>query len=208
MIKNIIFDWTGVINNNIQTANTAINLMFKSQNVSAISVEEMKREWIQPYMLFYNKYVPAMGIEEEQELYRLAYNTAKQMYPPKIFSGMLEAITRFKVNNIKMIIISSDIGLHLFEEIENYGLNGMFDEVFTDVHDKRVGLKDILKKFNFDASDSIFIGDTIHEVESGKSVGILTGAVTWGFQNEEDLKNALPDYIFHNVAEMEKTILE
>ena len=53
--KNIIFDWSGVINDNWETTLLTANKLFKHFNVPEITSEEFRREWIQPFMLFYNK---------------------------------------------------------------------------------------------------------------------------------------------------------
>ena len=207
MIKNIIFDWSGVINDNVETCLIAINYIFKHFGVSPITKEQMKKEWVQPYMLFYEKYISNINLTEEQELYKIAYPEAKKTIPTSCFPGMKQTLEKLKNAGIQMIIISSDHPDHLFDEMEDYGLNGIFTETYTDVVDKREGLKENLKKHGFNRDDTIFIGDTHHEIDSGKSVGMLTGAVTWGFQNEKQLKEAGPNYIFHNPEELENVIL-
>lgn len=208
MIKNIIFDWSGVINDNVLTGLTAINYILKHFGVKEITAEEMKREWIQPYPLFYEKFVPNLTLEKEQELYKIAYPDAKKIVPTRCYPGMESVLKKFKDNGINMIIISSDLPDHLFGEMEDYGLNGIFSDVYSDVVDKRKGLNEILAKHGFTREETIFIGDTHHEIDSGMSVGMITGAVTWGFQNEDDLKKVNPDYIFHNPPELEKIILD
>lgn len=207
MIKNIIFDWSGVINDNVGTCLAAINYIFKQYGVQEISLEEMKREWKQPYILFYQKYIPNIKLEEEQELYKIVYPEARKICPTRCYPGMRETLKKFKATGVNMIIVSSDFPFHLFDEMEQYGLNGIFSETYTDVPDKRKGLREILEKHGFNHDDTIFIGDSHHEVDSGKSVGILTGAVTWGFQNEDSLKKVGPNYIFHTPDELEKAIL-
>jgi len=207
MIKNIIFDWTGVINDNMPASLYAMNYIFKYYGAREITVEEMKREMIMPYPLFYEKFVPGIKLEKLQELYKIGYPEGRKIYPTHCFPNMDKTLKKFKEAGINMIIISSDHTSHLFEEMENYGLNGFFSEIYGDVVNKKVGLKEILAKHGFNHDDTIFIGDTCHEIDSGKSVGILTGAVTWGFQNEDSLRNAKPDFVWHNPEELEKTIL-
>src|SRR3989339_1526188 len=196
MIKNVIFDWTGVINDNLKASAFSINFIFQHFGIKELSWEEMKKEWIQPYPLFYKKFIPHVSIEKEQELYKLAYPIAKEKFPSQAFPGMVELLKKFKEAKIKMIIISSDHPEHLFEEVEDYGLNGIFDELYTDVIDKQKGLQEIMIKHDFHKNDTIFIGDTHHEIDAGRSVGMMTGSVTWGFQNEGRLLEAKPDFIF------------
>jgi phosphoglycolate phosphatase-like HAD superfamily hydrolase len=75
------------------------------------------------------------------------------------------------------------------------------------VHDKLEGINTLLKNKNLDLKNTFFIGDSNHETEVSKKVGIKSVAVTWGFNNEQKLKSGNPDFLVHNVAELEKIIL-
>ena len=94
-----------------------------------------------------------------------------------------------------------------FDEIEKFGLDNIFDYKIVDVHDKSEGLKEIIKKNNLNIEETVIIGDSNHEVEVGKEVGIKTIAVTWGFNTEEYLKSKNPDYLVHNIKELEEILL-
>ena len=50
MIKNIIFDWSGVINDSVENLLIVVNRMFAELGLKPISLPELKREWEQPYM--------------------------------------------------------------------------------------------------------------------------------------------------------------
>ena len=72
MFKNIIFDWSGVIKDADESHVWIINKMFEKAGLPAISLEEMKEKWEQPYILFYQKYLPGLTLEAEQKLYYAA----------------------------------------------------------------------------------------------------------------------------------------
>ncbi|MDO8626347.1 MAG: WecB/TagA/CpsF family glycosyltransferase [Candidatus Magasanikbacteria bacterium] len=207
MIKNIIFDWSGVVNNNFAQSCEAVNYVLRHFNVPAMTLEEIKADWIQPYMLFYSARIPHLDIEKEKELFYLSYNEAIKTTPNTAFAGMPEMLKLFQAAGLNMIIISSDHPGTLADDLDKFGLNGVFNEVFADVHDKRVGLQDIMTKHNFKNSETVFIGDSTHEVESGQSANMLTCAVTWGFQNKDKLLAARPDFLAESVAELKNIIL-
>ena len=70
MIKNIIFDWSGVINDSVENLLIVVNQIFAELHLNPISLMELKENWEQPYMRFYNKYAPNLTLEEEIAAYR------------------------------------------------------------------------------------------------------------------------------------------
>jgi methionine--tRNA ligase beta chain len=213
MIKNIIFDWSGVINDDLVTVHCAIMGMFKEFGVKELSLEEFKQEWEQPHMRFYNRYGlftkggEKKNIEEEIKLYRACYKSALVQHPIKPFPHIKETLQDLKKAGIKMIVISSNLRETLLSDIEEFGLQGIFNEINSEVHDKAEDIAETIKRNKFNPEETVFVGDTPHEVQAGKSAGIKTVAVTWGFSKEDKLKAAKPDYIVHNLKELEDIIL-
>ena len=106
-----------------------------------------------------------------------------------------------------MIVVSSDPPEKIFIEISKYNLRKIFKEIYFNVYDKRKVTNKIIKKNQFDPIETIFIGDTTHNIKAGKSAKIKTIAVTWGLHFKERLWIAKPDFIVHNLKELESIIL-
>jgi len=207
MIKNIIFDWSGVINDNFNTFHQVVIRILGKHGVAPISQDELRREWRQPYMLFYNKYLPTIDIDQEIEDYREAYAYITRLQPAVAYPGIKASLEKFHQSGLKMIILSSDALETLLFEMKQFQLEGLFTDVNTNIHDKRLEIERIVKKNNFLPQETIFIGDTSHEVETGQLAKLKTGAVTWGFQNREVLEAARPDFIIDSLEKLEKIIL-
>jgi HAD superfamily hydrolase (TIGR01509 family) len=213
MIKNIIFDWSGVISDEVVLVHKAIMEMFKRLQVAEMSLEEFKENWEQPYMLFYRKYGMFCGpdeeknLKEEQALYKECYNSALAKYPRECFAGMRDLLFNLRGAGIRMIVLSSNHREHLESDMEEFGLRGIFEEVNDNVHDKADSIKEILERNDFEPEKTLFVGDTTHEVEAGKSAGVKTCAVTWGFSPEEKLRKAGPDFLVSSPKELESIIL-
>jgi pyrophosphatase PpaX len=59
-----------------------------------------------------------------------------------------------------------------------------------------------------DPAATIFVGDSIHDLHSGRSAGVLTGAVLWGPFKREELEPAGPDYWFEGPDALRKLLLD
>lgn len=210
MIKNIIFDWSGVVNDDLMTVYKTVMEIFKKFGVKEISLEEFKEAWEQPYMRFYNKYgiLTKLPREEEKAVYGATYNSMVSRYSPKPYSYIKDTLQKFKKAGINMIVISTNFRETLLSDIKEFGLQGIFNEINSDVYDKAEDIQETIQRNNFNPEETIFIGDTAHEVEVGKSAGTKTAAVTWGYNNEDKLRAANPDYIIHNLEELESIILK
>jgi len=208
MIKNIIFDWSGVIIDDLLTVYQAAMMNFEKLGEERITLEEFKREWEQPYMLFYSKYIPDITKEEQDVLYKESYKEAVLEYMFEPYLHIKDVLEKFKKAGVNMVILSSNHSEYLLSEIEEFNLDGFFSEVNGGIHDKSRAVAEIIKISGFQKQETLFVGDTTHEVKAGKSAGIKTASVTWGYHDEDRLKSAGPDFIIHNLKELENIILE
>ena len=157
-------------------------------------------------MPFYNKYLPNLTEAEEIEAYKEVI-LSKECPGSKDYSGIVELIKNLKKENYFLGVISTDFPDTIIPEIKEFGLENIFDEVITRSDDKIISLKNMLEKFQINPEKTCFIGDSNHEIIAGKKTGVKTIAVTWGFNKEEYLELKNPDYLVHNVKELENILL-
>lgn len=207
MFRNIIFDWSGVVKDAEKNFGWIVKKMFEELGGKEISIKEIKKNWEQPYMKFWNRYYPDFSLEEQKKLY---HKMIFRKDCPKVsaVSGMPELIKKVKTKGANLSVISSDNTNALLLEVEEYGLKNIFNEIITDVHDKSEGMGSLIKKYKFNLSETVFIGDSNHEIEVGKYFRIKTIAVTWGFSSKDNLKSKKPDYLVDNIEELEKILLK
>ena len=213
MIKNVIFDWSGVVTNDIVPVHKAIMAMFRKFGVKEMSVEEFRREWEQPYMRFYQRYGMFAGPDqkknekEEVALYRSYLKAALSDHPIECYPGMRNVLLGLWTKGINMIVVSSNLKETLEADLDNFLLRGVFREINHGVHDKSKNIRKTVKRNKFISGETVFVGDTPHEIESGKAARLKTCGVTWGFSSEEKLGAFNPDYIVHSPSELESLIL-
>lgn len=205
-MKNIVFDWSGVIKDAFGSHLWVVNSMFKKYGVKELSAEELRDKWEEPYMNFWNKYLPTMTEEEELIAYReLVLN---KDYPiSDAFPGVVELIKKFKGNGDFVVVISSDLRESVLEEVKRYHLDNIFDEIITNVHKKTDALSELINKNKLNHDYTFIVGDSNNEIIAGRENSIKSIAVTWGFASEGKLLKYNPDYIVHSPMEL-SVILE
>lgn len=204
-MKNIVFDWSGVIENSLDRHLWVVNTMFKKFGTSTISLQELKENWMQPHMLFYQKYLPSLSQADQDIAYQ---ETIRSLECPaaKPFPLMLGLIKELKARKYYLAVISGDLKETLMKEMQQNGLVGMFDDVIVNEYDKTKALAEIVNKRKLDRQTTFFVGDSNQEIVAAKEVGVKSIAVTWGYTHEKVLQSKSPDFLVRSIEEL-KNIL-
>ena len=206
-MKNIIFDWSGVVRDTVTNQMWIVNHIFKKYGVGEISTEEFRKNWTQPPALFYQKYLPEDYNEEERSKLFQKLQLDKDCPKATSFPEVVNLIHKCKEKGYFLTVVSSDFPETLLPEVKEYRLENVFSEIITDANDKLEPVQKIINENNLNLEDTFFVGDSNHEIDVAKETGIKSVAVTWGFTSDTKLRSRNPDYIAHNPQELEKIIL-
>lgn len=206
-MKNIIFDWSGVVRDTVTSQLWIVNRIFEKYGVDKINLEEFRENWEQPYVLFYQKYLPEDYVEEDRvNIYREAVFD-NDCPKSSAYPHMVDLVHKIKSSGSFLAIVSSDLTETLLAEIKDWGLEGVFNEIITNADDKLASVQKLIEDNNLNKQDTFFIGDSNHEIDVSKETGIKSVAVTWGFTSERKLRAKNPDYIANTPMELESIIL-
>ncbi len=198
-IKNIIFDWSGVILNDIDQAWGAMNYIFKHYNVKEMDTEEFKQKFFLPYMDFYEKYVPNITREELAPLFKKGIETAPKLI---IYSGIKETLDKLKEKQIKMFVQSTHPQEEILKESKEGNIENYFEEIYGSLNNKKESIKEILNKNNLNPDETIFVGDMVHDIDTAKSASLKIAVVTYGYDSKEKLEKYDPDFILNKLDEI------
>ena len=206
MDKLIIFDWTGVIKDALIAHLWVVNRIFRNHGLNEIFIGEFHDNWIEPYMKFFNKYLPEMTVEEENKEYREAVMDPE--YPKsKCVEGIKEMLVKLADRKYTMMVISSDLAETVNKELVEFGIDNIFVKVISGASDKSEAILEAVSLYSGDRNHVYIVGDSVHEIQVGKPLGIKTIAVTWGFGSKGNLESMLPDKIFENVVDLQSYLL-
>ncbi|MEM3586379.1 MAG: HAD family hydrolase, partial [Candidatus Jordarchaeaceae archaeon] len=132
--------------------------------------------------------------------------------------GSKEALQELKKRGIAIGVVTGRIASieSVWRELKRYELDPFVDIVYTRVKNQNRGdyyfskednLIAALKTLSFKPSESIYVGDHIADIRSGKKIGMITVAVLSGGIKREILSREKPDLIIESVAKLPSIII-
>jgi len=116
-----------------------------------------------------------------------------------IIAGAKNILEKYREDNELYICTARQSVSQANKQLRNLGLFDFFKEVFVTEH--KVNKEEIIKRSGIVLSkDDWIVGDTGHDIITGKKIGVNTCAVLSGFMSEQSLGNYSPDLIIENVS--------
>ncbi|MFA5004156.1 MAG: HAD hydrolase-like protein [Candidatus Saccharimonadales bacterium] len=127
----------------------------------------------------------------------------------KIHPGMEDAIKKLDANSIKLYILSSNSEQNVRKYLQWHGLDRYFLGIYggAGLLGKAPKLAKLVKRERIVAGRTWYIGDETRDVLAAKTVGLHSGAVTWGYNTSKALVAKDPERIFNTPIEIVKAIV-
>ena len=197
-IRNIIFDWSGVISNDQKTVYETSMKVFARFGIRKISFERYSEEFELPYENFYKKYITA-PIEFVERAYQEECETTPL---PEIFPEAKEVLEKLKRQGIHITMFTSMNKTRLLKEMQHMGVEHLFPAPKTDIRNKVAVFSDFVKSNGYKKDETIYVGDMVHDIHAAKRAGIRVVAVTRGYDSREKLEKEKPDYLIDDLREL------
>ncbi len=155
----------------------------------------------------------AEGPEEAQsmlatykEFHRAHHDELLEKYP-----GALEAVQGLKRPGAKFGVVTSKMKWSTMRGLELCGFDGLFDVFVTaeDVEKHKPHPEPVLRALELlksENEETVFVGDSPHDMASGRAANVKTGAALWGPFSREALEPHQPDYWFSEPSEFAKLL--
>lgn len=113
----------------------------------------------------------------------------------KLFPGIKEALIHLKSQQVTIGILSSNAMDNIKLFLDTHDLD-IFDFIHPTIKiwSKDFTLREVLKKYGFNKSRLVYIGDEIRDIVAARACGIKVAAVGWGYNAPQALKDRHPDY--------------
>ncbi len=206
-----IWDFNGTILDDVELGIYSVNILLEEQGLPAIkSKEEYREQFDFPIIDYYKK----LGFDFEKSSYDILAERWVELYlsnldKAPLFEGVLRALDFFEQKGISQTVLSASEQNMLNNQLEGLGISERFEEILgiDNIYgDSKLSVAKAWRK-RHPEDRAIFIGDTVHDVETAKLLGADCFLIASGHQSYERL--CLTDAkIFHSIGELIRHLSE
>jgi phosphoglycolate phosphatase len=205
VVRNIIFDWSGTLVDDLPAVWEATNYVFRQAGVPELTLEQFRAEFCLPFKKFYDKFLPHVAVEKLEPWFHEHFRRCQDSVTP--LPHAREFLRFCREHALRTFVLSSVHADHWKVQAEVTGFGQFIDHPFVGVWDKRERIHAILEQHQLVADETLFIGDMQHDIETARHGGVHSCGVLTGYNDLAQLRAALPDLIVEHLGEL-RDILE
>ncbi len=144
--------------------------------------------------------VPAEQLAKARESFSRHYMAGlKENF--EVYPGVLEGLEKFKRMGIKLAVVSNKPNKFVRPLMEYMGFWPYLDlamggEVLPKKKPDPMPLNYVLKRYGIEPHEAMMVGDSNNDIRAGKNAGVVTVALTYGYNGGQDLHEENPDYLY------------
>jgi len=204
VIRNIIFDWSGTLVDDLPAVLKASNFVLSQAGRPEMSLEQFRAEFSLPFTKFYDRHTPHIPMPQLEDWFHSSFKVAQASVIELPHARDFLKFCRAK--KFRTFLLSTVHADHFKVQCGVTGFDVYLDRPYTDVWDKRKKIHEILAENNLRPDETLFIGDMEHDIETAHHGGIHSCAVLTGYNTVEQLRAAKPDLIVEHLGELRRVL--
>jgi phosphoglycolate phosphatase len=204
VIRNIIFDWSGTLVDDLPAVLKASNFVLTQAGKAAMTLEKFRAEFSLPFKKFYDRHLPGVPMPQLENWFHVEFRRAQNSVVE--LPHAREFLKFCRAKKLRTFLLSTVHADHFKVQCGVIGFDVFLDKPYTDVWDKREKIHEILAENNLKPDETLFIGDMEHDIETAKHGSIHSCAVLTGYNTLAQLRAAQPDLIVEHLGELRKVL--
>jgi phosphoglycolate phosphatase len=205
MIRNIIFDWSGTLVDDLPAVWKATNYVLTQAQKAEVTLEQFRAEFCLPFTTFYKRFIPDVTLPQLEAWFHSRFKQVQDSVCE--LPHAREFLEFCRAKGMRTFLLSTVHSDHFAVQCGVTGFDKYLDKPYLNVWDKREKIHEILKENGLEPDETLFIGDMQHDIETAKHGGIHSCAVLTGYNTLRQLRKAEPDLIVEHLREL-REILE
>jgi len=200
VIRNLIFDWSGTLVDDLPAVWQATNAVFRRAGVPEMSLEEFRARFALPFSGFYARCVPNIPLAQLESWFHEEFRRCEHLV--KELPHAREFLQFCRDRGVRTFLLSTLHRDHFAEQTAVNGFDRYLDHPYLGVWDKRTRIQELLATHGAEPRETLFVGDMQHDIEAGRQGGVHTCAVLTGYNRLDQLRAAGPELIVEHLGEL------
>lgn len=191
MFRNILFDWSGTLCNDMALTIEATNYVLAQYGCEPLDLAAFRAEFQLPYPDYYAWKTPGAPLEELENYYRFAFDHAEAGVT--VIPHAREFMEFCRGRGIRCFALTSMDPKAFEEQARDLGFWPYFEAVHSGIHNKEQHIGLLMAQHGLKAEETAFIGDMQHDINAAHCAGVTAIGVLTGYNNPEQLAASAPD---------------
>lgn len=198
MFKNLIFDWSGTLVDDLNLTLDASNYVFAQYGKDSLDRDAFREEFQLPYPDYYARVLPDADLEELENHFRRAFSISEAIV--EVLPHAREFMEYCKERSIRCFALTSVDAKEFDAQCKELGMFDYFEGIHAGIRHKNEHIHTLLGQHSLNGHETAFIGDMQHDIQTAKHGGITSIAVLTGYNSAAQLAVAEPDLIVPNLG--------
>jgi phosphoglycolate phosphatase-like HAD superfamily hydrolase/ADP-ribose pyrophosphatase YjhB (NUDIX family) len=204
VIRNIIFDWSGTLVDDLPAVLKATNYVLAQAERAEMSLDQFRAEFCLPFTNFYDRHVPHVPLPQLETWFHSRFRQVQDSVCE--LPHAREFLEFCRARKIRTFLLSTVHEDHFAVQAAITGFDKYLDKPYISVWDKRKKIREILEENSLLPDETLFIGDMQHDIDTAKHGGVHSCAVLTGYNTLDQLRASEPDLIVEHLAELRQLL--
>ena len=204
VIRNIIFDWSGTLVDDLPAVLKASNFVLTQAGRPEMTLDEFRAEFSLPFTNFYDRHTPHVPMPQLEDWFHTSFRQAQDSICE--LPHAREFLQFCRAKKLRTFLLSTVHKEHFAVQCRVTGFDAFLDKPYIGVWDKRKKIHEILAENHLQPDETLFIGDMQHDIETARHGGIHSCAVLTGYNTLEQLRAAKPDLVVEHLGELRRVL--
>lgn len=198
--SHIIWDWNGTLLDDVDLCVQTMSSLLSKYRLPPLSKDAYRKHFCFPVMEYYRRLgfdfdsVPFVKVADEFiTLYK------KNIHECRLHPGVSDLLTKLRALGKKHSVLSAAREIDLMDQLGRLQIRDHFDHVYGIADHYAAGKvargRELLKKIHSHPNDIIMVGDTDHDIDVARELGIEILLLADGHQSYERLQDLHPQVL-------------
>jgi len=198
-LQTALFDLDGTLIDSIRLILDSYHHTLTQHNLPARTDEDWLKGVGTPLAVQFSEWRKSPEVLEALIATYREYNLKHHDTMVTVYPGVLEAVREIKAAGIQTGLVTSKNRLGALRGLKLVGLEALMDvlvcaDEVTNPKPHPEPVEKAVALLGADPASTVYVGDSIHDMHSGRAAGVKTAAALWGPFGRDHLESASPDY--------------